>query len=132
MDSLTPDPDLFLDVVYLHPPLRSKSAATADHHDVGLASASYHAAARLMPGTVLTCSVDIYDQLENDIVLKLTQDLMCACYMLPAGGHARQRLPLVRLPAVHVALVVVVADPGDEDAVGVDAGHAVVVFSIFK
>ena len=54
------------------------------------------------------------------------------CNMLPAGGHARQRLPLVRLPAVHVALVVVVADPGDEDAVGVDAGHAVVVLSIFK
>ena len=73
MDSLTPDPDLFLDVVYLHPPLRSKSAATADHHDVGLASASYHAAARLMPGTVYRTEyeVDIYDQHENDIVLKL-------------------------------------------------------------
>ena len=49
---LTPDPDLFLDVVYLHPPLRSQSAAAADHHHVDLSPAPHHAAARLVSGRV--------------------------------------------------------------------------------
>ena len=53
-----------------------------------------------------------------------------AARLVPAGGHVGQRLPLVRLPEVHVALVVLVADPGDEDTVGVDAGDAVVVLAI--
>ena len=54
-----------------------------------------------------------------------------AAGLVPAGGHAGQCFPLVRRPAVHVTLVVLVADPGDEDALGVDAGDAVVVLPIW-